>query len=121
MTTSSELQSAAERLMLYHETLGGSCSPYRVQDEYTFDGDAVMLADHVLDDLYRHYPHGYMDKVDYEEELGNADGGNLVCPSVEDLCARRRCAKEYCGVVEVEVRLVRVVIEPTNEEDKSCQ
>lgn len=114
MTTSSELRSAAERLRLYHETLGGSCSPYRVQDEYTFDGDAVMLADHVLDFLDNHYPHGYMDKVDYEEEVGRADGGSGVFASIEETLRARRCANE-CGVVEVEVRLVRVVIEPTKE------
>ena len=51
---------------------------------------------------------GYMDKIDFEEELGNAMGGVVVYPSIEELNELRECVSE-CGTVEVEVRLKRVV------------
>lgn len=52
---------------------------------------------------------GFMDKVDFECELGGAMGGNKVYPS-EDDCARCNAGCiDQCGMVEVEVRLVRVV------------
>lgn len=55
---------------------------------------------------------GFMCKTDFFYELGNAVGGETVYASVEDLKVRRPCA-EGCGIVEVEVRLVRVVEEGT--------
>ena len=51
---------------------------------------------------------GYMCKVDFDFELGEALGGNEIFPSVEDLKEHRKCTDE-CGVVEVEVRLRAVV------------
>lgn len=51
---------------------------------------------------------GFMCKIDFEDELGAACGGNKIFPSVEDLKANKRCA-ESCGIVEVEVRFVRIV------------
>lgn len=57
-----------------------------------------------------HTARGFMCKTDFLYELGNAVGGETVYASVEDLKARRPCA-EGCGIVEVEVRLVRVVEE----------
>lgn len=51
---------------------------------------------------------GYMCLTDFECEIGNASGGNVVYPSVTDLLARRRCARE-CGVVKVEVRALEIV------------
>ena len=51
---------------------------------------------------------GFMDMVEFQHELGEVLGGNKIYPSVEDL-------KEYilhwdsCGIVEVEVRMVREV------------
>lgn len=55
---------------------------------------------------------GYMCKVDFDEELGNAAGGNTVYPTIEDLREHRGCVKD-CGIVEVEVTLKRVVDEGT--------
>lgn len=53
---------------------------------------------------------GYMCKVDFECELGEYHGGNLVYPSIEDIKHHRKCT-EQCGIVEVEVVLKRVVQE----------
>ena len=53
---------------------------------------------------------GFMCRIDFECELGRASGGNRVFPSVEDLFKDHDCA-HACGIVEVEVRLVRVVEE----------
>lgn len=51
---------------------------------------------------------GYMDLVDFECELGGAHDGNRVYPSVEAVKKYNGCW-EYCGIVEVEVRAVRIV------------
>ncbi len=53
---------------------------------------------------------GYMDKVDFEEELGNALGGNKVYSSLDDLRLQKPCTNS-CGIVRVEVRAVEVVQE----------
>ena len=55
---------------------------------------------------------GYMCKVDFECELGMADGGNRVFPSVENLKKHRKCY-DQCGIVEVEVSF-KSVVEPSN-------
>ncbi len=54
---------------------------------------------------------GYMDKTDFDYELGNAAGGNIVFGSVEDLKKNKRCAEPECGIVEVEVRFRKVILE----------
>lgn len=51
---------------------------------------------------------GYMDKVDFDEELGQALSGNKVYPSIEALEKHQPCTKQ-CGIVKVEVRLAEVV------------
>jgi hypothetical protein len=53
---------------------------------------------------------GFMCKTDFDCELGAAKGGNLVYASEADLRASRGCLDE-CGLVEVEVSLVRVIQE----------
>ena len=53
---------------------------------------------------------GFMDKVDYTEELGNAMDGNRIFPSIEALREAKPCT-EQCGIVEVRVSLVRVIQE----------
>ena len=53
---------------------------------------------------------GYMDKIDFECEAGDNPNGNIFFPTVEDLLKERTCA-EFCGIVEVEIRLKRVVQE----------
>jgi len=53
---------------------------------------------------------GYMDKVDFDEELGKAFVGNKVYPSIRAVKEDKPCTSE-CGIVEVEVRLRRVVQE----------
>jgi hypothetical protein len=50
-----------------------------------------------------------MDRVDFDYELGAALGGNTIHPSVEDLREPATHDLDECGIVEVEVRLVRVV------------
>lgn len=52
----------------------------------------------------------YMDKVDFDFELGEAEGGNTVFSSEEDLLKHQPCAKE-CGIVKVSVELLEVVNE----------
>jgi dipeptidase len=49
--------------------------------------------------------------TDFDLELGNALGGNVVYPSIDDLERQRGCIEE-CGIAEVEVTLVKVVQEP---------
>lgn len=51
-----------------------------------------------------------MCKVDFDHEIGEALGGNKVFPSVEDLIMNSPCV-DQCGIVEVEVKLLRVVKE----------
>lgn len=53
---------------------------------------------------------GYMDKVDFEEEFGNALSGNKVYPSLGDLRLQKPCT-DSCGIVRVEVRVVEVIQE----------
>ena len=57
---------------------------------------------------------GYMDLTDFECELGMASGGSLVYNSAEEVLSYRKCAIE-CGVVEVEIRFRRVVLEPKDD------
>lgn len=57
---------------------------------------------------------GYMDLTDFECELGVALGGNVVYSSPDEVLSHRKCAT-VCGIVEVEVRFRRIVLEPTDE------
>ena len=54
---------------------------------------------------------GYMDGTDFETERAQPPTGNTIYSSPEDVLKDRKCAQE-CGVVEVEVTLVRWVREP---------
>lgn len=58
--------------------------------------------------------HGYMCLIDFECELGGAEGGNTVYPSIENCMERRKCAAS-CGVVKVAVRPLEIVVKPTEE------
>lgn len=58
-----------------------------------------------------------MDKVDFDHELGEAAGGNRIYPSKEDLVRCQPCTAE-CGVVKVEVRLLKVIQEENFQPDK---
>lgn len=49
---------------------------------------------------------GYMCKTDFDHELPNVE--TYVYPSVDELMAKRQCVAE-CGIVEVEVKLLRIV------------
>lgn len=51
---------------------------------------------------------GYMDKVDFDYELGEAIDGNKVFPSLEALKKYKPCTRS-CGIVKVEVRLKEVI------------
>ena len=53
--------------------------------------------------------YGYMCKTDFECELGLAEGGNIVYPSVENLKKYKKCW-DLCGVVKVEVLFVEEVV-----------
>lgn len=52
----------------------------------------------------------YMDKVDWDYEVGGAAGGNKVYPSIDDLEICKPCVAS-CGMVEVELKLRRVIKE----------
>ena len=54
----------------------------------------------------------FADKIDFECEMGRAAGGTTVYKSVEDLKANSRHDVSECGIVEIEIKLVRVVEEP---------
>jgi hypothetical protein len=47
-----------------------------------------------------------MCKTDFDDELPNVE--TYVYPSVDELMAKRQCVAE-CGIVEVEIRLLRIV------------
>lgn len=51
---------------------------------------------------------GFMCRIDFDHELGYASEGNRVYPSIDALKKRHEMWKE-CGIVEVEVRLVKIV------------
>lgn len=51
---------------------------------------------------------GYMCKVDFDFEVGEALGGNTVYSSIKDLKRHRKCV-ETCGIVKVKVELEEVV------------
>ena len=51
---------------------------------------------------------GFMDKVDFDEELGNAIDGNKIFPSIDALKKFKPCVRS-CGIVKVEVRLKEVI------------
>lgn len=51
---------------------------------------------------------GFMCRTDFEEELGCAEGGNTVYPSLENLKQHRQCVAE-CGIVRVSVNLEEVI------------
>ena len=53
---------------------------------------------------------GYMDKTDFEWELGAAMGGNKIYPSEADLRRNEKCL-DQCGIVKVRVTRVEVVQE----------
>ncbi len=61
---------------------------------------------------------GYMCLVDWECELGAALGGNTIYPDEEDCAASRKCVAS-CGMVEVEVRFRRIVLQPTDLDSQS--
>jgi hypothetical protein len=56
--------------------------------------------------------YGYMDKIAFDWETGEALGGNVIYPSVEDLKRHVKCADE-CGIVKVKITLAKVV-QPEN-------
>ena len=59
---------------------------------------------------YHHRPRGFMDKVTFEHELGVATGPAPIYATEEECLQKAPCILES-GMVEVEVRLVRVVWE----------
>lgn len=61
----------------------------------------------------------FMDKVDYDEELGQASDGNKMFPSEASLRRHKPCTK-HCGVVEISVEFVRVIQE-TNHSEKIAE
>jgi hypothetical protein len=53
--------------------------------------------------------YAYMDKVDFEHELGEAVGGNTLYSSVKDLLNNQKCITE-CGVVKVKITIEEVIL-----------
>jgi hypothetical protein len=62
------------------------------------------------------YVIGYMCLIDFECELGAAQGGNRIFPSVEECREHRKCVGS-CGIVKVKVEAIEIVQEP----DGSCK
>lgn len=56
----------------------------------------------------------YMDKIDFDCEVGGNPNGNIFFTSIEDLKKERTCS-EFCGIIEIEIRLKRVVQEEKDE------
>lgn len=52
---------------------------------------------------------GYMDKIDFDCELGYAQGGNVVYPSLKDV--KRHLHAQECGIVRVRVTLEEIIEE----------
>lgn len=52
--------------------------------------------------------YGFMCAVDYQHELGEAAGGNVVYPSIGEVKEHRKCTDE-CGIVKVMVLRVATV------------
>lgn len=57
---------------------------------------------------------GFMCLIDWQYEIGAAADGNKIYPSADALRRGHSCADD-CGIVEVEVRIRRVVSEGTGE------
>lgn len=51
----------------------------------------------------------FMDGVDWQHHLGGDAMGTLLFPSEDSLRAAKTCLSGGCGIVEVEVRLIRWV------------
>ena len=51
---------------------------------------------------------GYMDKTDFDYELGNFVSGNKIYPSEKALRQDRKCIDE-CGIVKVKVSFVETI------------
>ena len=51
---------------------------------------------------------GYMDKTDFDYEVGEARGGNNIYPSMQDTKRCQPCS-ENCGIVKVEVKYLETV------------
>ena len=54
---------------------------------------------------------GYMDKIDFDYELGLALGGSQIFPSEQDLRENTKHDLTECGIVKVEVTLLEVIQE----------
>jgi hypothetical protein len=52
---------------------------------------------------------GYMDKTDFDHELGHARDGNTIYPSVQALRDGSGHDVSECGIVKVSVSLVEIV------------
>lgn len=53
---------------------------------------------------------GYMCKIDFDHELGEASGGSKVYASVADLRKEHDCV-DTCGIVRVHIVLEEVMVE----------
>jgi hypothetical protein len=51
---------------------------------------------------------GYMCRIDWEFEIGNASDGNKIYPCIDSLKKGHPCASE-CGIVEVVVRFSKMI------------
>ena len=60
---------------------------------------------------------GYMCKIDFDHELGEASDGNRVYPSLACLKAARGCWG-ICGIVQVCVSLVKVIRKGKRDEQR---
>ena len=54
----------------------------------------------------------YIDKTDFDHELEHNPRGCTVYPTIKDAQSGSPCTAE-CGIVEVEIRLVKIAQKPT--------
>lgn len=60
---------------------------------------------------------GFMCQVDFVHELGEASGGNTIYPTEDQAKKYSPCVTE-CGLVEVEVKVVREVLPENDRGDR---
>lgn len=64
--------------------------------------------------------YGYMCAVDFDHELGEAAGGNMIYPSEKSAIDNSPCVKS-CGLVKVEVSKVKTLISSTFDDAKTAK
>lgn len=57
---------------------------------------------------------GYIDKTDFDYELGEARSGNIIYPSLSNILENETCSQE-CGVYKVKISIIESAHEGVSE------